>query len=65
MLLTAAMLDGVIDGVESWEDLSKLRAPPNEARTGRRIKMVEEKKKLPLLRYIDRSYNLEYGYSQR
>lgn len=58
LLLTAAMLDGVIDGAESWGDLGKIRAPPNEAGTGRRIRMVEEKKKLPVLRYADRNHNV-------
>lgn len=31
LLLTAAILDGVINGVESWGDLGRIRAPPGKA----------------------------------
>jgi hypothetical protein len=58
LLLIVAILDGVIEGVKTWEDLGRIRAPPNEARTGRRIRMVEEKKGLPVLRYADRNHQL-------
>lgn len=58
LLLIAAILDGVIDGVKSWRDLGAIRAPPGQAATGRRIKLAEDKKKMPVLRYPDRNHNL-------
>lgn len=50
LLLNLAILDGTIDGVSKWDDLLKLRIPPETAKTGRRVRMVSEKLALPVFR---------------
>ncbi|EUC39123.1 hypothetical protein COCCADRAFT_81378 [Bipolaris zeicola 26-R-13] len=50
MLLTLALLDGVFDGVQTWEDLCSMRLPPNLAETGRLIAMKPAMMHIPVLR---------------
>ncbi|SPJ84009.1 uncharacterized protein FTOL_10525 [Fusarium torulosum] len=51
LFINTTLMDGVFDeGAQSWGDLSRIRLPPDIAKTGRRIKLKQDMLEVPVLR---------------
>jgi hypothetical protein len=48
LLLVLALMDGILDGIDSWEDLMRLRPPP----TGALIHIKPSMAELPVFRKV-------------
>ena len=58
LLLVTALIDGVLGGIKSWNDLRRPRVPPDPARLGQRLTMKKEILLVPVLRRLDYKHRL-------
>lgn len=58
LLLITAVMDGVLDNVQQWDDLLQFRLPADLAKTGQRLRMKEGMGTVPVLRLVDENHSL-------
>ena len=65
LLLTLAPLDGVLDhGINTWDDLYRLRVSEGEERTGRKITITPSTRQVPVLRRMDKKHRFTVDPAQ-